>query len=102
MSAATQRAKLAAGVDPGEARKAQRSAVAHEAIYTFGAVAWEWVGKRKAGWAPGHALHRLSNTTTRNAGAPDGRVRTVAPRIAPKLRMLVVGLEVRNVRLPIC
>jgi len=48
---AAARKQLAAGIDPGLARKAERSADAD----SFDAVAREWHAKRAPGWAPGHA-----------------------------------------------
>ncbi|MGH8589832.1 MAG: tyrosine-type recombinase/integrase [Gammaproteobacteria bacterium] len=45
------RKQLAAGIDPGLARKAERSAIAD----SFDAVAREWHAKRAPTWAPGHA-----------------------------------------------
>ncbi|MGH8584662.1 MAG: tyrosine-type recombinase/integrase [Gammaproteobacteria bacterium] len=45
------RKQLAAGIDPGLARKAERSAAAD----SFEAVAREWLAKHAPRWAPGHA-----------------------------------------------
>ncbi len=45
------RKQLAAGIDPGLARKAERSADAD----SFEAVAREWFAKYAPRWAPGHA-----------------------------------------------
>ncbi len=52
--------RLAAGIDPGLARKAESSVDAD----SFEAVAREWHAKRAPGWAPGHAekvLGRLAH-----------------------------------------
>jgi integrase len=56
------RRKLAAGYDPGEARKAQKTAAADRAINSFEVVAREWFGLTKDKWESEYAdlvLHRL-------------------------------------------
>lgn len=55
---------LAAGVDPGEHRKAEKAAGIEKSANSFEVVAREWFGKRKPGWVDGHAnkvLMRLEN-----------------------------------------
>lgn len=55
---------LAAGVDPGENRKATRAATEDRAANSFEVVGREWFGKQKANWVKGHAdkiLLRLEN-----------------------------------------
>lgn len=46
---------LANGVDPGEARKAQKAARADRAANSFEAVAREWFAKHSPSWAASHA-----------------------------------------------
>ena len=55
---------LAAGIDPGEQRKAEKAATADRAGNTFGAVAREWWAKREKEIVPGTAKreHRLLET----------------------------------------
>ena len=49
------RVQLAAGVDPGAAKKAARAAVVAREVGTFEAVAREWFSKFSAPWAASHA-----------------------------------------------
>jgi len=44
--------QLAAGIDPGEAKKQTRREQAIKAANTFEAIAWEWYAQRKHEWAP--------------------------------------------------
>ncbi len=56
------RRQLAAGHDPGEARKAQKTAAAGRATNSFEVVAREWFGLTKEKWESEYAdlvLHRL-------------------------------------------
>src|SRR5262249_7211245 len=56
------RTQLAAGVDPGEARKAEK--VAQAGAESFEAIAREWHAKFSQGWVPSHGdriLRRLEN-----------------------------------------
>jgi len=46
---------LAAGVDPGESRKAVKASKAEAAANSFEAVAREWFAKYSPRWAPSHA-----------------------------------------------
>ena len=58
----TARQQLGAGIDPGEARKAEK--IAQAGTESFEAVAREWYGKFSPGWAANHAdriLRRLEN-----------------------------------------
>lgn len=55
---------LAAGVDPGEHRKAERSATEERTGNSFEVIAREWFGKQRSTWSAGHAekiLLRLEN-----------------------------------------
>lgn len=84
------RKQLAAGIDPGLARKAERSADAD----SFEAVAREWHAKRAQGWAPGHAgkvLGRLEREVFPWVGArPAGEVK------APELLAVLRRIETRG------
>ncbi len=55
---------LAAGVDPGEQRKAEKAAGAERGANSFEVVAREWIAKQSAAWVPDHTnriLLRLEN-----------------------------------------
>lgn len=55
---------LAAGVDPGEHRKAEKAAGVEKSANSFEVIAREWFGKQKPSWVNGHAskvLMRLEN-----------------------------------------
>jgi integrase len=55
---------LAAGVDPGEHRKAEKAAGEHKAANSFEVVAREWFAKQSPTWAASHAakiMLRLEN-----------------------------------------
>ncbi|HLM52316.1 MAG TPA: integrase arm-type DNA-binding domain-containing protein [Pseudoxanthomonas sp.] len=55
---------LAAGIDPGEHRKAAKAAKEAQTANSFEIVAREWFGKQQASWVPSHAekiLLRLEN-----------------------------------------
>ncbi len=49
------REKLAAGIDPGEAKKADKRAARLAAATSFEAVAREWFNKHSPGWAKSHS-----------------------------------------------
>ena len=49
------RRQLAAGIDPGETRKAQKAAKEGQAANSFEVVAREWHAKHAPSWAPPHA-----------------------------------------------
>jgi integrase len=55
---------LAAGVDPGEQRKAEKAAGAERGANSFEVVAREWIAKQETAWVPAHTsriLLRLEN-----------------------------------------
>jgi integrase len=54
------RRQIAAGIDPGEARKAKKVANAEKAANTFEVVAREWYGKNEPVWSPTHAVMVIS------------------------------------------
>lgn len=51
---------LAAGIDPGEYKKALKAASATEAVNTFEVIAREWHGRRKTAWSEAHAENIVS------------------------------------------
>lgn len=51
---------MAAGVDPGEQRKAAKAAGADRAANSFEVVAREWLGKQSPNWAVGHSSKIIS------------------------------------------
>lgn len=58
------REKLASGIDPGEAKKADKRAARLAAVTSFEAVAREWFAKHAPTWAEGHSskiIARLEN-----------------------------------------
>lgn len=87
------RKQVAAGVDPGEVRKAQQAADA-EQENTFEVVAREWHGKFSATWSPSHAkttLRRLEADVFSVIGArPIGEIK------APQLLALLRRIESRG------
>ena len=59
---AAARKLVANGIDPAEARQAEKASRAEAGASSFEAVAREWYGKNKGAWAPSHAdkiLRRL-------------------------------------------
>src|SRR6185437_7592582 len=74
---------LAAGVDPGEHRKAEKVAGEDRAANSFEVVAREWFAKHSPRWAPGHAnkiIRRLERDLFPWLGA-----RPIAKIAAPEL-----------------
>ena len=60
----TARKLLAAGIDPGEQRKAEKAAGTERAANSFEVIAREWIAKQSASWVPDHTsriLLRLEN-----------------------------------------
>lgn len=54
------RSLVAAGVDPGEARKAEKRVARLNAENSFEAIAREWYAKYEPGWSQGHATRNLA------------------------------------------
>ncbi len=96
------RKQLAAGIDPGLVRKAERSADAD----SFEAVAREWHAKRAPGWVPGHAekvMGRIERDVFPWLGArPVGEVK--APELLAVLRRIETrgAIETAHRALQIC
>lgn len=54
------RRQLAAGIDPGESRKAQKAAGAEDNPNSFEVIAREWYGRQASSWVPSHAEKIIS------------------------------------------
>ena len=86
------RQQLAAGIDPGQARKAQKFTLA--GAKSFEAIAREWHMKFSAGWVPSHSgriLRRLENDLFPWLGK-----RPVADITAPELLAVLRRIESRG------
>ncbi len=83
---------LAAGTDPGEARKAERSTAA--GADTFAIVADEWFGKNSAGWSAQHAK-LTHNIITAELSPTLGRL-PVAEITAAKVLQALRSTEARG------
>ena len=88
------RALLESSVDPGEARKAQKSALFADSENGFEAVAREWHAQQSAGWVPSHSgriLRRLELDVFPWIGS-----RPVREVLAPDLLAIVRRVEQRG------
>jgi integrase len=86
------RQQLGAGIDPGEARKAEK--VAQAGAETFEAIAREWHAKFSQGWIPSHGdriLRRLENDIFPWLGK-----RPIAEIKAPELLAVLRRIESRG------
>lgn len=68
----TARELLAAGVDPGEHKKATRAASEERAGNSFEVVAHEWFAKQKASWVDSHADKILPQAGERHLSVAGG------------------------------
>ncbi|MGE4072166.1 MAG: tyrosine-type recombinase/integrase [Lysobacterales bacterium] len=85
---------MAAGVDPGEQRKAAKAAGADRAANSFEVVAREWFGKQSPQWAIGHSskiIARLERDLFPWVGA-----RPIAEITAPELLQSLRRIEDRG------
>jgi len=85
---------LAAGVDPGEHRKAEKVAGEDRAANSFEVVAREWFAKHSPQWAPGHAnkiIRRLERDLFPWLGS-----RPIAKITAPELLTALHRIENRQ------
>ncbi|CAK7052805.1 MAG: Prophage integrase IntA [Desulfovibrio sp.] len=82
--------QLAAGIDPGEYKKALRAASAAEAANTFEIIAREWHGRRKPAWSATHAENILSRLEKHIFPAIGMKAvnRVAAPELLSALRRL--------------
>lgn len=86
---------VAAGIDPGEARKAQKAARAEKTANTFEAVAREWYGKNEPVWSPTHAVMVISRLE-RDVFPVIGN-RPISEIKAPELLRMLQNIEARGV-----
>lgn len=85
---------LANGIDPGEHRKAMKTAGEERATNSFEAVAREWMAKQSETWAPSHASRialRLENDMFPWIGA-----RPIAEVTAPEILACLRRVEARG------
>ncbi len=88
------RKQLAKGIDPGEARKAEKLTGNEKAANTFEAVAREWHTRQKGVWTEGHAsrtMQRLERDIFRCIGT-----RPIAEITAPELLAVFRRIESRG------
>jgi len=88
------RKQLAAGIDPGENRKAVKAAKAREATNSFEVVAREWYGRQAPNWAPSHGekiIRRLERDLFPWLGS-----RPIASITAPELLAALRRIEQRG------
>ena len=88
------RKQLAAGIDPGAARKAMKAAKAEQATNSFELVAREWLAKNAGAWAPSHSekiVKRLAKDVFPWIGA-----RPIAEVTAPELLRVLRRIEARG------
>lgn len=86
------RRQIAAGIDPGEARKARKAATIEAASNTFEAIAREWHTNSKPNWSKNHAerlLKRLEQDVFPSIGAkPISSIKT--PELVEILKRVAV------------
>lgn len=88
------RKQAAAGIDPGEHRKAVKAAKSEKAANSFEVVAREWFSKHSANWVPSHAdriIRRLERDIFPGIGS-----RPIADINAPSLLEVVRRIEQRG------
>ena len=89
------RRQIAAGIDPGEARKARKVANAEKAANTFEVVAREWYGKNEPVWSPTHAVMVISRLEKDVFPAIGNR--PVSEIKAPDVLKMIQNIEARGV-----
>ncbi|RKT99003.1 integrase [Burkholderia sp. Nafp2/4-1b] len=90
------REQIAAGVDPGEAKKVAKQAAQIAAANSFEAVAREWYDSQRLGWSDGYAekvLHSLEVDVFPKIGA-----RPITEIDSPQMLSIVREVEARGVR----
>ncbi|MBU9528776.1 tyrosine-type recombinase/integrase [Burkholderia multivorans] len=90
------REQIAAGIDPGEAKKEARRAAEIAAANSFEAVAREWFDSQRPGWSDGYAekvLNSLEVDVFPKIGA-----RPIAEIDSPQMLSIVREVEARGVR----
>jgi len=89
------RKQVAAGIDPGEARKAKKTADADKAANNFEVVAREWYVKNEPVWSPGHSvmvMSRLEKDVFPVIGS-----RPISEIKAPEILKMLQKIEARGV-----
>jgi integrase len=86
------RAQLAAGIDPGDARKAEK--VSHAGVESFEAIAREWHAKFSSAWVPSHG-DRIMRRLERDVFPWLGK-RPIAEIKAPELLAVLRRIESRG------
>jgi len=89
------RRQIAAGIDPGEARKARKVANAEKAANTFEVVAREWYGKNEPVWSPTHAVMVISRLEKDVFPAIGNR--PISEIRAPDVLKMLQNIEARGV-----
>lgn len=90
------REQIAAGIDPGEAKKEARRAAEIPAANSFEAVAREWFDSQRPGWSDGYA-EKVLNSLEVNVFPKIGP-RPIAEIDSPQMLSIVREVEARGVR----
>jgi len=90
------REQIAAGVDPGEAKKEARRAAEIAAANSFEAVAREWFDSQRPGWSDGYA-EKVLNSLEVDVFPKIGS-RPIAEIDSPQMLSIVREVEARGVR----
>ncbi|EIP90353.1 prophage CP4-like integrase [Burkholderia humptydooensis MSMB43] len=90
------REQIAAGVDPGEAKKEARRAAEIAAANSFEAVAREWFDSQRPGWSDGYAEKVLNSLEV--DVFPKIGPRPIAEIDSPQMLSIVREVEARGVR----
>ncbi|MCA8344191.1 integrase arm-type DNA-binding domain-containing protein [Burkholderia cepacia] len=90
------REQIAAGIDPGEAKKEARRAAEIAATNSFEAVAREWFDSQRPGWSDGYAEKVLNSLEV--DVFPKIGLRPIAEIDSPQMLSIVREVEARGVR----
>lgn len=90
------REQIAAGIDPGEAKKDARRAAEIAAANSFEAVAREWFDSQRPGWSDGYAEKVLNSLEV--DVFPKIGPRPIAEIDSPQMLSIVREVEARGVR----
>jgi len=88
------RKQVAAGIDPGEARKAEKRVESEQATNTFEAVAREWHARQKGVWSEGHTVRTMQRLE--HDVFPCVGLRPISEITAPELLMVFRRIESRG------
>ncbi len=86
---------LAAGIDPGEHKKAQKQAGIEKAANSFEVIAREWLERQQGVWSPSHAL-RIARRLERDVFPWLGK-KAIADIKAPELLQVIRRVESRGI-----